>query len=109
MRADCLFYCFVDFGREPGDRPGVHVVPAAVVGEVLEATHAQWLATPGRNGQAHKDNAMRRLLPDYSRVYRNVVCPYTQGWLERYRNAWSLLGMEPMPVDEQDLPEQAEQ
>ena len=107
LRAERLFYCFVDFGREPADRATVHVVPAAVVGAVLEAAHAHWLSTPGKNGQAHKDNSMRRLLPDYSRVYRDVICPYPQGWLEQYRNAWSLLGMDPVPVD--DLQEQGDE
>jgi hypothetical protein len=42
-----------------------------------------------------------RVTPEYASIHPRL--------LERYRNAWSLLGMEPMPVDEQDLPEQAEQ
>src|SRR5271170_7099563 len=61
-RAERLFYCFVDFGKSPSDQPIVHVLPSALVAEVLQRSHRKWLATPGKKGQAHKDGSMRRLM-----------------------------------------------
>jgi hypothetical protein len=102
FRGDRLFFCFVDFGRDPTASPSVLVLPSARVAEVLAATHQQWLATPGRDGRPHKDGPMRRLLPDYARVYRGVACPYPKGWLEQYRDAWHLLSLEPAAVEQDE-------
>lgn len=104
IRGERLFYCFVDFGREPTDRPSVLVLPSARVADALAAAHRQWLATPGRDGRAHKDTSMRRLLPDYSRIYRDAPCPYLSGWLDQYQDAWQLLSLEAADVgqDERD-------
>jgi hypothetical protein len=99
IRSDRLFYCFVDFGRMPTDRPSVHVLPSALVADVLVASHRHWLATPGKNGQPHKDGPMRRLLPDYSRLYRGKNCPYPKGWLEPHRDAWQLLRLDQAPIE----------
>lgn len=108
LRGERLFYCFVDFGKELRDRPAVHVVPSAVVADALSATHLQWLATPGRNGQPHNDGPMRRLLPDYSRLYKGTPCPYVTGWLDRYQDAWFLLQLEPA-LTESETGDEAEQ
>lgn len=81
-RGERLFYCFVDFGKTPEARPTVHVLPSALVGDVLTATHRKWLATPGKKGQPHKDGVMRRLLPDYARVFLASDNPYPMGWLD---------------------------
>jgi hypothetical protein len=99
IRSDRLFYCFVDFGKTPSARPAVHVVPSALVANVLSVTHRKWLATPGKKGQPHKDGPMRRLLPDYTRTFGPIDCPYPKGWLDEYRDAWRLLGLEPGDVE----------
>lgn len=99
VRGERLFYCFVDFGRTTDDRPTVLVLPSMRVADALVASHRQWLAMPGKNGQPHRDGPMRRLLPDYSRVYRGVECPYPKGWLESYRDAWHLLDLEAAAVE----------
>ncbi len=100
-----LFYCLVDFGRVPTDRPRLHVLPSSVVADVLAATHSQWLATPGENGRAHEDGSMRRLVPDYSGVYRGAECPYPKVWLEQYRDAWQLQSLEPTAVERESQSE----
>ncbi len=79
-----LVYAFVD--TKP-DTPETFLIPAPVVREVLRKSHAAWLATPGRSGQAHTDTAMRMIRPDY----RLSVAGYPAGWLEAYRERWDLL------------------
>nr|WP_310309899.1 hypothetical protein [Hydrogenophaga laconesensis] len=99
MRVETLFYCFVDFGKTPESTPTVHVVPSAVVAEVLAVSHRKWQAAPGRNSQPHKDSVMRRMLPDYTRTFGALDNPYPKGWLDPYRNAWHKLGLEPAKVE----------
>ncbi|HEV2673808.1 MAG TPA: hypothetical protein VGV37_04650 [Aliidongia sp.] len=88
--SETIFYVFVDFGAATFEREAsCHVVPSAVVADVLRRSHRQWLGTPGRGGRAHKDHDMRRLLPDYDRMGLPIGCG--SGWLEPYRDAWPLL------------------
>jgi hypothetical protein len=93
MKGDRLFYCFVDFGGSLEDRPTVHVVPAAVVADVLALSHRKYLATPGAKGQQRKDGDMRRFVPDYSKTF-GADNPYPDGWLSEYRSAWHLLRLD---------------
>lgn len=95
IRGDRLFYCFVDFDKTPSTRSIVYVLPSGLVADVLTTTHREWLETPGKKGQPHKDGKMRRLLPDYARVFQKSEKPYPHGWLDRHRDAWNLLGLEP--------------
>src|SRR5438046_1792243 len=69
LRSPNLFYCFVDFGSSAEDRPVVYVVPSAVVADAVATSHQVWLTTPGKYGQQHKDNNVRRFLPDYEKVF----------------------------------------
>jgi hypothetical protein len=93
-RAKHLFYCFVDFGKTVSDRPSTFVVPSNVVAKVVAASHKKWLADPGKNGQRRKDSNVRRFLPAYKHI------PYPAGWLEKYRDAWHLLGLVPARIEE---------
>ena len=79
-----LVYAFVD--TKPAV-PETFIIPAAVVSDVLEASHQAWLATPGHKGQAHTDSAMRMIRWDYGLP----VPGYPAGWLETYRERWDLL------------------
>ncbi len=99
IQSDRLFYCFVNFGKEADTRPVVHVLPSGIVAEVLSAAHRKWLATPGKNGRPHKDGDMRRLLPDYARVFGLTDNPYPAGWLNQYRDAWHMLNRETGEVE----------
>jgi len=49
------------------------------------------MALPGARGQAHNDSKMRRIRPKWPFEVPGVY----EGWLEQYREAWSLLGVEP--------------
>jgi hypothetical protein len=73
-----LFFCFVNF--EP-QSPTVHVVPAAVVAEVVKKDHQIWLKTPGSKGQAHNPSVMRRIRPQAS--------SQEVGWMDKYLENWS--------------------
>lgn len=72
-----LFYCFVDFQPE---FPTVHVIPSKIVAEVLIQDHSIWLATPGKNGQEHKDGKMRRLKPRSNGASENWMADYLENW-----------------------------
>ncbi len=94
VRGERLFYCFVDFGTTTTDQPSVYVIPSVVVADAITASHRRWLEHPGKKGQPHKEHNMRRLLPDYARVFGASDNPYPAGWLDRYLDAWNLLGLE---------------
>jgi len=76
-----LFYAFVDF--EQPDTP-VYVIPSRAVADILTRAHAAWLAAPGKNGKAHRDHDMRRMIP----VLPFTIEGFPNGWMETYRNAW---------------------
>ena len=82
-----LYYAFVDF--EP-EFPIVYVIPSAKVAEVVRDSHATWLAIPGKQGQPHQDSKMRRIMPKWS----FGVASAPDGWMNEYREAWSILGLE---------------
>jgi hypothetical protein len=43
---------------------------------------------------------MRRLLPDYSRVFgAEASNPYRLGWMNELRDAWQLLGLQAHDAD----------
>ena len=79
-----LFYCFVNLDLI---NPSVYVIPSKLVAKVIKDTHEEWLSTPGKNGQAHNDNDMRRLMNDYGKNFKSVKA----GWMEKYLEAWELL------------------
>lgn len=88
-----LYYCFVNLLDEA---PIVYIIPSKIVAEVVSISHKIWLALPGRNGKKHKDNAMRRLLPDYAKALKTdnpFTRKYTEGWLPKYRENWEILGL----------------
>lgn len=93
-----LFYCFVDMGKSESDSPVTFVIPSTVVAAVLREAHQLWLDTPGKNGRAHNDNDMRRLLPDYARgreLSPELMQRIGLGWMEQYREKWDVLGVLP--------------
>ena len=79
-----LFYCFVNLDLYA---PSVYIVPSKVVAKVVREVHAEWLARPGRNGQAHNDSDMRRIKVEYG---PNFTC-VKSGWMDNYHEAWDLL------------------
>jgi hypothetical protein len=59
LSAPNIFYVFVCF-RKMDERPEYFIVPSVDVATQVKAGHQKWLATPGKKGQAHKDNSMRQ-------------------------------------------------
>jgi len=88
-----LFYCFLDFGKDESVTPSVFIIPSKVVAKAIASDHKSWLSTLGRNGQKRKDGAMRRLKPDHTKTL-GKRSKYKAGWLEKYRDAWHLLGLD---------------
>jgi len=78
------FYAFVDLEVSP---PITYIVPSKIVAKVVRAEHQAWLKIPGKKGQAHRDNDIRRLLP----AYAHELPGYPAGWLNAYKERWDLL------------------
>lgn len=57
--AENHYYVFVALGA-PDQRPSYHIVPSEAVAKHATTFHQQWLDTPGRKGQQHVDNSMRK-------------------------------------------------
>jgi len=73
--AQNLFYVFVCL--PVAGEPTFYVVPRSDVAKYVRESHRQWLATPGRKGQPHRDTDMRRFKdPD-----------------GRFKDRWDLLGL----------------
>jgi hypothetical protein len=74
--ADNLFYVFVNLnnGQKP---PDFFIVPSKIVAEYIKKSYENWLKTPGRKGQKHKDNPMRKFDDPE----------------EKYLNRWDLLNL----------------
>jgi len=92
-----LFYCFVDMEKAESDLPATFIIPSAAVAAVLSEAHKLWLDTPGMKGQAHNDNKMRRLLPDYLRkreLPADIMKRLGTGWMEQYRENWDILHLQ---------------
>ena len=83
-----LFYAFVDL--QPSV-PTVHVIPSAIVAEVVTRSHRAWLGLPGVHGQVHRDTALRRVAPHFP----HAVPGYPDGWLAAYLDRWDYLTAEP--------------
>jgi len=75
--AENLFYVFVRL--PPGAPPRYHIVPRHVVTAFVREDNRRWLATPGQNGQAHRENDVR--------VFSDPG--------EEYKDRWHLLGLDP--------------
>ena len=97
--ADDLFYVFVDVGKHPSDPTVLYILRSSVVADCIQRCHRVWLDTPGKGGRLRKDSNVRRLLPDHSNIKpvteegTNVINQYGPGWLEPYRENWSILGL----------------
>jgi len=72
-----LFFCFVDF--EPA-QPRDFVIPAAVAAEAIRLDHSTWLATPGKNGQAHNETKFRRLRDNSLGQQEELLNEYLDEW-----------------------------
>lgn len=62
-----------------------YVIPSADMASNVAEAHRQWLASPGKQGQAHQDNTVRTVrLPPHTSF---------NGWdIASYRERWELIG-----------------
>ena len=66
-----IYYVFVNL-KEVGETPEYHIIPSQKVAAYVKRTHREWLKTPGKKGQQHKDNTMR--------VFRDENNQYLEKW-----------------------------
>jgi hypothetical protein len=82
------FYALINL-RDP-THPVSYILHSSVVGDVVAKQHTAWHATPRRRGEGQKHQTELRAVRN---VWRRMEVPgYPDGWLERYREAWHLLG-----------------
>lgn len=100
MISDDLFYVFVDVGKKPSDPTISYILPSKVVADCLRITYQGWLKTPGKGGRPHKENKLRRLVPDHSYYVKPTsaegeatVRKYGVGWMDPYKENWNILGL----------------
>ena len=79
-----LFYTFVNLELI---NPTVYVIPSRIVAKVVRDSHREWLDTPGKNGQKHNENDLRRVMNDYGPNFKTIK----PGWMDKYLEAWDLL------------------
>ena len=68
IEGDNIIYFFVSLNEL--NVPEYHIVPSRIVAKDLREGHAKWLATPGRQGQKHNDNPIRKF-SDTEDIYLN--------------------------------------
>jgi hypothetical protein len=96
-----LFYCLVDLGRDGGlEPPEVYVVPSSLIARHTSMGHAEWLKGVRPDGRPRKDSRMRQILDPVPKSVGDAVrADFPDGWLERYKENWDILG-----TDEPILP-----
>lgn len=72
-----FFYILVNLGTK-SRYPEFHVVPSKVIAEFIKSSHQTWLKTPGKKGQARRDNTMRKFLDTE----------------DKFLGRWDLLGLD---------------
>ncbi len=55
---DNLIYIFTNLNGL-NELPDYYVVPSKVVADQVKTSHKEWLITPGKKGQSHKDTSLR--------------------------------------------------
>lgn len=58
LLGDNIIYFFVSLNEL--DIPEYHIVPSEIVAKTIKEGYKVWLDTPGKNGQKHKDNPIRK-------------------------------------------------
>lgn len=74
LSEDNFVYVFTNL-KELGQLPDYYIVPSKIVAEYIKKEHHDWLKTPGKSGQAHRENDMRMFRDDN----------------EEFKNKWEIL------------------
>lgn len=72
IEGDNIIYFFVSLNEL--NAPEYHIVPSRIVAKDLREGHAKWLATPGRQGQKHNDNPIRKFSDTEDMYLNNWDC-----------------------------------
>jgi hypothetical protein len=64
-----VFYVFVHLNNL--EQPDYYIVPSYIVAETITNDHKKWLETPGRKGQKHNDNKMRKFNLEVDNEYKD--------------------------------------
>ena len=72
IEGDNIIYFFVSLNEL--NVPEYHIVPSRIVAKDLREGHAKWLATPGRQGQKHNDNPIRKFSDTEDMYLNNWDC-----------------------------------
>lgn len=63
LSEDNFVYIFTNL-KELGQLPDYYIVPSKIVSEYIKKEHHDWLKTPGKSDQAHKETDMRMFRDD---------------------------------------------
>ena len=66
---DNIYYIFVTLSGL--EIPEYHIVPSKIVAETVKTDHQNWLNTPGKNGNVHKDNTIRKFADENNEYLNN--------------------------------------
>lgn len=69
---DSIIYFFVSLNEL--DVPEYHIVPSSIVAKAVRESHQEWLNTPGKKGQKHNDNPMRKFSDLDNKYLNNWEC-----------------------------------
>ncbi len=69
---DSIIYFFVSLNEL--DVPEYHIVPSSIVAKTVRESHQEWLNTPGKKGQKHNDNPMRKFSDLDNKYLNNWEC-----------------------------------
>lgn len=64
-----ILYIFVKLNGL--NQPHYYIVPSADVAQYVKESHKKWLNTPGKKGQPHNDNPMRKFADDEEKYLDN--------------------------------------
>jgi hypothetical protein len=94
MSDPSLFYCLVDLGRDGNlEPPEVYIAPSSLIAHHTKMGHAEWLKGIKPDGQPRKDSPIRQILDPVPKSAGDAVrTEFPDGWLERYKENWNILG-----------------
>lgn len=72
IEGDNIIYFLVSLNEL--EQPEYHIVPSRIVAKTIREDHEKWLATPGRHGQKHNDNSIRKFNDPDDKYLNNWDC-----------------------------------
>ena len=69
---DNIFYVFVSLNEM--DVPHYHIIPSHIVADTVRKSHEAWLKSPGKQGQVHNNNPIRKFSDEQDQYLNNWEC-----------------------------------